>query len=293
MLIVTHDGRWHADEVMAIAIIKLAFPNQVITTLRTRDPMIIDRSDVAVDVGYIYEPSARRFDHHQKQGAGRRQNGCAYASSGLIWKHYGDLVLQNLYPDHTIEDLFDEIDSHIIQPIDASDNRQTGRRKSPLSSVIASLFPHSESRLQMNTDQAFNYVIELATHFLISNIEVIIRSSATSKLIKTGNCHQVGPILIFNKCVAIEAIELDESVLFVAMPSRQDARGVIKTVPVTPRSQSRRKLLPLAWAGLHGHELEAVSGIEGASFCHKARFLATATSIQGAIQLAQKAISLQ
>ena len=34
--------------------------------MRTRNPALIDTSDIVVDVGAIYDPARHRYDHHQR-----------------------------------------------------------------------------------------------------------------------------------------------------------------------------------------------------------------------------------
>lgn len=46
--------------------------------------------------------------------------------------------------------------------------------------------------------------------------------------------------------------------------------------------------LPEAWAGLRDEALALVSGVEDAIFCHRARFIASALSLEGA----QKMVAL-
>ena len=87
MKIVTHNGHFHTDELMAVAVLLLKFPDAEV--VRTRDEKIIKQADIAVDVGQIYDPASTRFDHHQPGGARKRENGIPYASFGLVWKEYG------------------------------------------------------------------------------------------------------------------------------------------------------------------------------------------------------------
>ena len=50
-IIVTHDGKFHADDVFAVATLLLVFPGATVT--RTRDEGLIKGADAAVDVGGI------------------------------------------------------------------------------------------------------------------------------------------------------------------------------------------------------------------------------------------------
>ena len=118
--IITHSGVFHADDVFAVAVL-LSLPdierlgeNQV-EIIRTRDPHHIQKGDMVVDVGAVYDPEKNRFDHHQEAGAGARENGIPYASFGLVWKHYGAIRTGS-------QKVAQELDRELIQPIDALDN---------------------------------------------------------------------------------------------------------------------------------------------------------------------------
>ena len=90
MKIVTHSGSFHQDELFAVAALLFIFPDAEV--IRTRDDAVIKSADIAVDVGGIDDPNKERFDHHQEGGAGKRANGIPYASFGLVWKKYGEII---------------------------------------------------------------------------------------------------------------------------------------------------------------------------------------------------------
>jgi len=50
----THDGRFHANEIFALAILKLVFPELEI--IRSRDETVLRDVDIIVDVGHVYGP---------------------------------------------------------------------------------------------------------------------------------------------------------------------------------------------------------------------------------------------
>src|SRR5437870_4306790 len=87
MLIATHSGKFHADDVWAVMVLDLVFPGCEI--IRTRDAEQIRQADFAVDVGGIWDAQAGRFDHHQKGFQSARESGVVYASAGLVWKAHG------------------------------------------------------------------------------------------------------------------------------------------------------------------------------------------------------------
>jgi len=49
--------------------------------------------------------------------------------------------------------------------------------------------------------------------------------------------------------------------------------------------------LPAAWAGLTNEDLEAASGIKGATFCHNGRFIAAAKTREAALAMADIAVA--
>ncbi|MGH8810116.1 MAG: MYG1 family protein, partial [Noviherbaspirillum sp.] len=149
MLIATHSGKFHADDVWAVTVLDIVFPGCEL--IRTRDPEKIRHADFAVDVGGIWDPQVGRFDHHQKGFEGARQSGVVYASAGLVWKEYGarcvaqiaDAVAGNRISAEQAQQIAYAIDSDLVQYLDMAD---TGAAKNApggygLSAVISGFNP--------------------------------------------------------------------------------------------------------------------------------------------------------
>jgi uncharacterized UPF0160 family protein len=88
--VVTHNGNFHPDEVFACATILIwaqKTKNRIRIT-RSRDGKTIEKADLVIDVGGIYDEKIGRFDHHQRGGAGARKDKSGlhipYASFGLV-----------------------------------------------------------------------------------------------------------------------------------------------------------------------------------------------------------------
>ena len=115
--LITHNGSFHADDIFACATLSLVLEKegQEFEVIRTRDEETIKNGDYVFDVGGIYNPKINRFDHHQKSGAGKRENGIEYSSFGLVWKKFG----KELTGSEKIAEL---IDKHLVSSIDAHDN---------------------------------------------------------------------------------------------------------------------------------------------------------------------------
>ena len=65
MKIATHNGKFHADEVFAISLLRRLERFADAEIIRTRDTELLKTADVVVDVGGQYDPSTHRYDHHQ------------------------------------------------------------------------------------------------------------------------------------------------------------------------------------------------------------------------------------
>jgi uncharacterized UPF0160 family protein len=117
--VATHDGLFHVDDVVAVAIIKnfwdvLTDLRGEVKVVRTRNPQSLAKADIVLDVGAVYDPAKGRYDHHQRGGAGSRENGVPYATAGLVWKAFGAMICN-------CEFVAQLVDQTLIQGIDALD----------------------------------------------------------------------------------------------------------------------------------------------------------------------------
>lgn len=128
LVIGTHNGTQHCDEIAAVMMLKILFPDAVI--VRTRKEEELAKCTIVVDVGGEYNPKKLRFDHHQR-GFGEKMEGYStkLSSIGLIYKHYGEQVIQKLLSkrnikldEKTFENLYQIMYKVFVEHIDANDN---------------------------------------------------------------------------------------------------------------------------------------------------------------------------
>src|SRR5215217_6084314 len=123
MKVVTHDGPFHADDVFANAVLRAAFSD--VQLVRSCDPDIIASADLVFDVGGVYDPAARRYDHHMRERP-LRESGTPYSSVGLIWRDFGRAALPALLGTALDREAADavwrDIDAGIVLSIDQDDN---------------------------------------------------------------------------------------------------------------------------------------------------------------------------
>ena len=162
-IIAVHDGRFHVDDVFAAMLMRAIYPKAKI--IRTRDAEALNKADIVIDVGAIYDPKQLRFDHHQEGKAGRRENGIEFSGLGLVWNNWGMEIC------HGNRELYDELDISLIQPIDADDNGQAMTAGSvqcfedvkevSLGALIASHNPPSPKSLK-DYDDSFEAAMDFA-----------------------------------------------------------------------------------------------------------------------------------
>lgn len=83
---------------------------------RTRDPEVLKTCDIVVDVGGVYDHSAKRYDHHQKlvfiiivrtvffreftdnmQTLNILPFNTKLSSAGLVYAHYGQKLISTVF----------------------------------------------------------------------------------------------------------------------------------------------------------------------------------------------------
>jgi uncharacterized UPF0160 family protein len=291
MKIVTHNGGFHADDVFATAALTLLYPDARV--VRSRDDEVITSGDIVIDVGGKCDPGLKRFDHHQSGGAGIRENGIPYAAFGLVWREYGEEIAGSRH----IQAIIDET---IASPIDAIDNGvdiskpvYPGVREYNISSIISSFLPQLDDD---SPDDKFNAAVSFARDLLLREINNAKIEAADSKELVSIAKKASGPILVLDRFMRGKDVLIDfPSILYVVYPGRPawgDNRWYVKTVRKSADTFESKRLLPSAWAGKNGKELEEASGVKGALFCHKGRFLTAAQTKEGAIKLANEALKI-
>lgn len=310
MVIVTHNGKFHADDAWAVAVLHILFPDAGI--VRTRDPAIIEAADFAVDVGGIWDPATGRFDHHQKGFDGARATGVPYASAGLVWREYGARCVAALAAGHVGHQLSEDkaremayaIDADVVQYLDLSD---VGAAKNApggygLSAVISGFNPNwlDEQRLGYGAAAEafrlaeFRRAMALLTDVLINSVKYRVGAMLAVEQVRQSEALEGGRLL-FLKNSALPWTQLVRKempkVLFVISHSLSEGRYLLHTVPMSAESFQARADLPAAWAGLRDAGLAAVTGVADATFCHNGRFIAAAKSYEGAYAMALQALA--
>jgi uncharacterized UPF0160 family protein len=309
MLIVTHGGKFHADDAWAVATLKVLYPDADL--VRTRDPAIIATADFVIDVGGVWDPASGRFDHHQKGFSGARPSGVPYASAGLVWRDYGARCVAALAAAHTGQRIADDaaqqiayaIDNDLVQYLDLSD---VGAAKNApggygLSAVVSGYNPSWLDEERLGYGEAadayrlgqFKRALAFLTDVMANSVKYRVGAALAVEQVRRAEVLEGGRLLYLkNGALPWTTVVRKEmpKVLFVISHNLNEQRYMLHTVPLSVESFEARADLPAAWAGLRDADLAAVTGVLDAGFCHNGRFIAAAKSYEGIYLMALQAL---
>ncbi|CAD6450756.1 a6013d8d-adde-4589-860e-35df9af53099 [Sclerotinia trifoliorum] len=123
----THNGHFHADEALAVYMLRLLPTYQPSELIRTRDPKILETCHTVVDVGGEYNNETKRYDHHQRTfDTTFPDRPTKLSSAGLVYMHYGKAIIaQRLGVSEDAEEvdiIWKKIYQSFIEALDAHDN---------------------------------------------------------------------------------------------------------------------------------------------------------------------------
>lgn len=123
----THSGTFHADESLAVYMLRLLPQFKGAEVFRSRDYDLLEECDIIVDVTGKYD-GVKHFDHHQREFdqvfGGEYQT--KLSSAGLVYKHFGKEILASVLEteptEEVVEELYTKIYEDFVEAIDANDN---------------------------------------------------------------------------------------------------------------------------------------------------------------------------
>ncbi|KAM9910230.1 hypothetical protein OXX69_004681 [Metschnikowia pulcherrima] len=319
MRICTHSGSFHADESLAIYLLRLLPKFSHAQLVRSRNPTEWDASDIVVDVGGKYDGGHKWFDHHQREFNEyfSPQYQTKLSSAGLIYKHFGKDIIQEvlkLQKHSDVDMLYEKVYKEFIEAIDANDNginnypsdveKKFNDRNLTLPSLVSQLNPRwNTNPVDKDFDEAFLKASELMGMAFLNLLKGYGESWLPARdIVETAfetryNVHPSGEVLMLdNFCPWKEhlyAIEKENNaqgdIKFVLFQD-SGASWRISTVSVTSSSFEFRFGLPEPWRGVRDEELSKVTGVEGCVFVHAAGFIGGCKTKEGVLELAKLAL---
>ncbi|AMD22229.1 HGL111Cp [Eremothecium sinecaudum] len=319
--ICTHSGSFHADEALAVHMLKLLPECKNAEVIRSRDPQKWEEADIVVDVGGKYD-GVKFFDHHQREFNETFSN--AYktklSSAGLVYKHFGKNVIKAVCPEikpEEVDTIYEEVYKEFIEAFDANDNgisnfdiEELGVKPKFHDKNIS--IPGIISRMNPNwnedcSEAKFDEQFFKASAFVGTCFENVVDNYCRAwlpalELVREAvkNRESVDPsgsvILLERFCpwkqhlYQVEReLGIQDTIKFVVF---KDSAGTwrVSTVPVSSSSFKFRHGLPEPLRGLRDEELSDKSSIPGCIFVHASGFIGGAQTKDAVLQLAKQSL---
>lgn len=279
----THDGTFHADEVTACALLLLFDLVDRDKIVRTRDPDELETCEYVCDVGGTYDPSQKLFDHHQSKYQG------PLSSAGMVLSYLKDQGIMNekecQFFNHTL-----------IWGVDAHDNGKDPQIPGlcSYSNVVSNFMPIHYDAPTEELDKAFFEALNFAQGHIKRLLERY-RYTQSCREIVSESMKGNRECLMFDKSIPWMELFFElgggqHPARFVIMPS--GTYWKLRGIP--PSYEDRMKVrcpLPEEWGGLLENELKQITGISGAIFCHKGRFISVWESREDALKALSNVLS--
>lgn len=296
--LVTHSGGFHADEILSSVVLTRLFPQARLVRSRAQEWITPAADRIIYDVGGSYDADLQIFDHHQR-GAPLREDGRPYSSFGLIWKHFGRAYLAaSGVPDGNLDTVHAAFDQGFVLPVDLVDNGALNLSEAgllagmTLPGLLETLKPVFDDADPEAEDRTFNTALSIARSFVEARVARSAAKLRAEALVQQaivdageGRILELPMGMPFRP--AVVKAQADH-LLFVVHPRQQD--WCVAGIRRADEGFALRADLPAAWAGLTHGDLEAASGVIGASFCHNGRFIAAAKTREAALALADLAV---
>ncbi|KAL4871705.1 hypothetical protein BDV12DRAFT_163611 [Aspergillus spectabilis] len=298
LLIGTHNGHFHADEALAVYLLRLLPTYSSSPLIRTRDPALLQTCHTVVDVGGEYDAATNRFDHHQRTFNSTFPGyNTKLSSAGLVYLHFGQLIIAqhaNLPTEHgNVSLIFQKLYADFVEAIDANDNgissydpaaiEKAGIEKKfkdggvTIASIVNDMnYPADESEEGLGEDGLF----ERASTFIGGVFSRKLKSAVSSWLparetvqaayTSRKKIHPSGRILVLPEGGVPWKEHLgnfekesggdDSEVYYVLYPesAAPDSKWRVQAVSVSEGSFVSRKPLPEKWRGVRDADLDGI-----------------------------------
>lgn len=234
--LVTHNGKFHADDVFASVILTQLFPE--LSLIRTRDEKITDDEN-----NFLYDVGGGEFDHHGIDDQRQHENGVPMAAFGLIWQKFGETYLKTTMPTIT-SDLIVKTKAHVeksfIIGIDALDNGVT-TYQSPAFTISDAINDFYDEDHDL---ESFKSAIAFAKGVLENHIyKTVAKLIAEKEVIEHATFISDELLLLPVAGPWKDYVEHFDKCRFVVMP-RKDGNWMIQGVPVSHGSFQVKQPLP-------------------------------------------------
>ena len=265
--VVTHSGIFHADEVFACALLCIAYGQENVSIIRTRDAEVLTKAthdeDVwVVDVGDSYNPLLLNFDHHMRDFAVTNSFGNKLSSFGM--------VVQELLH----RDFFTEVKESLLKFSNKVDMLDNGVKKAEDLIFLSILNSYSDNEVinfYSALETAASYLRSLINKWKEERIINLRLNDSLGNMTEDGIIYNTDYIPVDERANAIPEAKL------VVYKNKAGTYNIQSVNVGETKDFSVRCPTPEGWRGLRDNELIRASGGLPLTFCHGGGFL-TVTS---------------
>lgn len=287
--LITHSGKFHADDVFSTAFMSEIIDNPVV--LRTN----IVPDGLSDDV-IVYDVGFGKFDHHHKDFDLRHESGVKYASFGLLFKEFGLRYLEKIDSKYASV-LYTMLEHDLIEGIDAIDNGEFPTIDCSYSyKSIDGIIGDFNSVWNEDTDNDIYFMeaVSVAKKILSYSIKRLLAKAQAKEIVEEAientkdNIMYLDTYMPFKDFVLSSLNPKAEEILFCITPSNRGGY-CIHTIPKNKNTHETKCDFPSSWGGLIDEELQSISGVKSATFCHSSLFLAVCGELDDAYLMANLA----
>lgn len=291
----THNGIFHCDEVVGIAILEIAHMNTDTYVVRTRNLDELNKLDIVIDIG------GGMFDHHMSGFNICRPTGEKYASAGLVWREFAEKAIKNVMDeenlfinDNEIKIIKEHIDREVIASVDMEDNGE--KINTHIFSFIPKFLPPWMK--EPNYNDAF-YKVETIVFDILKGIikDMIVQVVTKNELQKRYGLISGGILEIpaqtmpwLEEVVSYNQTH-DYNAKFVIFPYPAGGWAAQSVPPSIEKKFDQLVSFPKGWAGANEQTLPEISGIQDATFCHNGCFFVRAKTKKAIIEMCKIAMN--
>lgn len=292
--VAVHDGVFHADDVLCVAMLRYVYGNEKLEIVRSRDMEKLLTCDYILDVGRKDDVSDNKvwLDHHQKDSL-IRENRVRAAACGKL---FGLLFEDDI-------ELSRIIFREFIYVVEADDNGQNveelGLKPSKLAFVKDFVPSYLETKgkspdeSKFLMDAAFEEAVEITEKIFEREIRNAEARIEAAQFVDTCAKELSRKVLVLPEYVPWKdrVVELnekrsdEEKIVLVCFPSLSGGYNV-QVVPKSVTSFESHILLPLTWMA-DPNTGKPQEELPGYIFCHPGRFIAGFDCRENAVNAAE------
>ena len=265
--VVTHDGIFHADELLACAALSVAYGRDNLAIIRTRDSKVLEiatqkKDTWVIDVGNSYDPSLLNFDHHIRDFNVPNRHGNKLSSFGMVV----EALLRRSFFSEVRQQLLD-----FSNKVDLMDNGIKKAEDLSFISVFNSYSDNEEFSFYAALQTAIAYLRSLINKWKEDHLTNLRLNDALGNMTEDGIIYHSSYIPVDERANAIPEAKL------VVYKSKTGTYNIQSVNVGETKDFSVRCPAPSKWLGLRDNELICASGGLPLTFCHAGGFL-TVTS---------------